>query len=240
MIGSGAIGTAVARLAVAAGIGVVLSNSRGPLSLAGVAAELGVRAGTVAEAVAAGDFVLLAVPLRAATSLPRDPLDGTIVLDTSNYYPGRDGAIAELDSDELTTSEYVQRHLPGARIVKAFANVSALHLVAQARPHGAPDRSGLAIAGDDPEAVEAVAGLVDRLGFDPVNIGGLAGSWRIEPDTTASASAYFTEPFPMGVSMAEKLAFLTATPAAPLPAAELRSLVAGAVRVPAGGEWPTD
>jgi predicted dinucleotide-binding enzyme len=136
VIGSGAIGSGVARLAVAAGMDVVLSNSRGPQTLTDLVADLGerARAGTVAEAAAAGDAVLLAIPLKAVLTLPPDLLAGKLVLDTSNYYPGRDGQIAELDSDELTTSQLVQRHLVGARVVKAFNSIGANQLTTRGRP----------------------------------------------------------------------------------------------------------
>ncbi len=125
IIGSGNIGAAVARLAVAAGIPVVVANSRGPESLAGLIAELGplATAGTVDQAAEAGDFVLLSVPLTAYTAIPPAPLKGKTMLDTSNYYPFRDGRVAELDDEKLTTSELVQRHFDGVTLVKAFNNI---------------------------------------------------------------------------------------------------------------------
>ncbi len=143
VIGGGALGSGVARLAVAAGMDVVVSNSRGPQTLTELVADLGerARAGTVAEAAAAGDVVLLAIPLKAVLTLPPHLLAGKLVLDTSNYYPGRDGQISELDSDELTTSQLVQRHLVGARLVKALNNIGANQLTTRARPVDDADRS---------------------------------------------------------------------------------------------------
>ena len=185
VIGSGAIGSGVARLAVAAGVDVVVSNSRGPQTLTELVRELGerARAGTVAEAAAAGDVVLLAIPLKAVLTLPPDLLAGKLVLDTSNYYPGRDGQIPELDSDELTTSQMVQRHFVGARVVKAFNTIGANQLTSRARPAGDADRSALPIAGDDDPAKREATEVLDRLGFDAVDIGGTADSWRSEPNT---------------------------------------------------------
>ncbi len=237
VIGSGEIGSAVARLAVAAGMDVVLSNSRGPETLTDLVRELGSdqsRAGTVAEAASAGDVVLVAVPLRAVRELPSDLFADTVVLDASNYYPARDGAIAELDSLELTTSGLVQRHLSGARVVKAFNNISHRFITSLARPHGAVDRSALPIAGDSPEARRAVGELLDRLGFDVVDAGELADSWRFEPNTPA-----YLQPYRSEMPQADTFASLSAIPAAAAPAATLRELVTSAVRGPAGGEWPS-
>src|SRR5437764_901033 len=119
-IGSGRIGSTVARLSVAAGYDVVMSNSRGAQRLAGLVAELGprARAGTAEQAADDGDLVVLTVPLRAYRSVPAAPLAGKLVIDTCNYYPERDGQLAELDSGSLTSSELIQRQLPGAPVVK--------------------------------------------------------------------------------------------------------------------------
>ncbi|OHV35308.1 MULTISPECIES: NADPH-dependent F420 reductase [Pseudofrankia] len=193
LIGSGNIGSTVARLAVAAGHDVVLSNSRGPETLAGLVAELGprARAGTAAEAARAGDLVVVTIPLRAYESVPVEPLAGKIVLDTCNYYPQRDGQIAELDDESTTTSELVARHLPGSKVVKVFNNIYFKHLLSLARPAGAPDRSALAIAGDDADAKAAVAVFLDQIGYDTVDAGPLAEGWRFQRDTAAYAGLYF-------------------------------------------------
>src|SRR5688500_15428880 len=125
LIGSGNIGSTVARLAVAAGHDVVLSNSRGPETLADLVAELGdrARAATAAEAAEAGDIVVVTIPLKAYREVPVEPLRGKTVIDTNNYYPDRDGHIAELDDESTTTSELLQAHLPGSHVVKAFNNI---------------------------------------------------------------------------------------------------------------------
>ena len=200
LIGSGNIGGTVARLAISAGFDVVLSNSRGPDSLAELVAELGprARAATPSEAGAAGDIVVVTVPLKAYRAVPVEPLVGKIVIDTNNYYPGRDGAIPELDRGEATVSGLLQAHLPGSGVVKAFNNIYFKHLLALARPAGAPDRSALPIAGDEPDALAAVVALLDALGYDAVQVGPLSESWRFERDMPAYALPYFGQSPPGG------------------------------------------
>lgn len=195
LIGSGNIGGTVARLAIAAGFDVVLSNSRGPETLSELVAALGprARAATPVEAAAAGDLVVVTVPLHAYRSVPVEPLAGKVVIDTNNYYPGRDGNIAELDEGAATVSGLLQRHLPDAQVVKAFNNIYFKHLLALARPAGAPDRSALPIAGDDADARAAVTAFLDALGFDVVDVGALAESWRFERDRPAYALPYFSK-----------------------------------------------
>jgi predicted dinucleotide-binding enzyme len=191
-IGSGHIGGTVARLAAAAGYRVVLSNSRGPQTLAALAAEIGplASAATAKQAAERGDLVVVAVPLRAYRDVPAAPLAGTTVIDANNYYPQRDGHLAELDDRSVTSSELLQRHLPGARVVKAFNNIFFRHLLALARPAGAPDRSALLIAGDDADARQAVTGFLDAIGYDAVVSGTLAQSWRQEPGSAAYGGVY--------------------------------------------------
>jgi predicted dinucleotide-binding enzyme len=191
-IGSGHIGGTVARLAAAAGYRVVLSNSRGPETLAALAAEIGplASAATAEQAAERGDLVVVAVPLRAYRDVPAAPLAGRTVIDANNYYPQRDGHLAELDDRSVTSSELLQRQLPGARVVKAFNNIFFRHLLALARPAGAPDRSALLIAGDDADARQAVTGFLDAIGYDAVVSGTLAQSWRQEPGSAAYGGVY--------------------------------------------------
>lgn len=193
-IGSGQIGGTVARLSVAAGHSVVLSNSRGPETLKDLVAELGPRASaaTGAEAAAAGDLVVVSIPLRAYASVPAGPLAGQVVMDTNNYYPQRDGQIAELDSGALTSSGLLQRHLAGAAVVKVFNNIFYQHLLSLARPDGAADRTFLPIAGDDPAARAAVTAFLDSIGYGAVDGGPLAESWRQEPGTPVYGPPYGT------------------------------------------------
>ncbi len=185
IIGSGNIGSALARALTAAGHAVVIANSRGPASLEPLVSELGnrARAGTVADASTAGPVVVVTVPLHAVSSIPAEPLAGRIVIDTNNYYPGRDGAIADLDAGRTTTSQLVAAHFSGARVVKAFNHIPARDILAHAAPTGTDDRRALAVYADDAEAREVVTRLIDEVGFDVVDGGPLADSWRIERDT---------------------------------------------------------
>lgn len=195
-IGSGNIGTTVARLAVAAGHDVVLSNSRGPETLADLVASLGsgARAATALEAAEAGDVVVVTIPLRNYEAVPVEALRGKVVIDTMNYYPGRDGRIAALDDESTTTSELLQAHLPGSHVVKAFNNIFFKHLASLPRPAGAADRSALAIAGDDTAAKAQVTALLDAIGYDTVDLGPLAEGWRTQRDTAAYGVMYAADP----------------------------------------------
>jgi hypothetical protein len=194
LIGSGSIGGTVARLAVAAGHQVVLSNSRGPQTLADLVAELGplASAATAEQAATAGDIVVVTIPVRAVTTLPSAALAGKTVIDTGNYYPARDGQITELDSKELTESEYTQRFIPGGHVVKAFNNIFFKHLENLARPAGAADRSYLPIAGDSGQAKATVTGFLDEIGYGTVDVGSLSDGWRQQPGTPAYGPPYGT------------------------------------------------
>ena len=191
-VGSGHIGSTLARLAVDAGLAVVMSNSRGPETLSDLVAELGphASAATAEEAAAAGDVVVVTVPLTALGSLPVAALSGKVVLDTGNYYPQRDGQIAELDDESTTTSELLQRELGDARVVKAFNNIHFKHLAVLGRPSGSPERSVIAIAGDDAGAKAVATQVIDQLGYDTYDAGPLAEGWRYQRDTAAYAGAY--------------------------------------------------
>ena len=184
-VGAGHIGSQLARLAVANGYDVVLSNSRGPDTLKDLVAELGphARAATPVEAATAADIVVVTVPLKSYRSVPVDPLKGKIVIDTNNYYPQRDGRIPELDNESTTTAELLQAHLPESRVVKAFNHIYAAELTMHGQPAGARNRRALAIAGDDAAAKATVARLIDQFGFDVVDAGPLAEGWRIQRDT---------------------------------------------------------
>lgn len=236
IIGSGPVGTTVARLAVAARWNVVISNSRGPQTLTDLVAELGeqARAATAAQAAAAGDLVVAAVPLIAHTQLPQHVLTGKVVIDTMNYAPDRDGQLPELDSDKLTSSELVQRDLAGARVVKAFNNITTPHLAALARPSGTPSRCALPIAGDDQDAKARVSALLDDLGYDAADIGGLAESWRFSPNTPLYALVYAGEQPPVGKTIPELLAWFAQTPGGPVPAQQVKLLAETTARGPAG------
>lgn len=185
LIGAGHIGSQIARLGVAQGYHVVLSNSRGPETLAELVRELGAnaRAATPAEAAAAGDIVVVTIPLKNYRTVPVAPLEGKIVIDTNNYYPQRDGQIPELDNESTTTSELLQAHLPGSKVVKAFNHIYAAQLTTDGRPPGTTNRRALVIAGDDAGAKKVVTEMLDRFGFDTVDAGPLEEGWRIQRDT---------------------------------------------------------
>jgi predicted dinucleotide-binding enzyme len=185
LIGAGHIGSQLARLAVANGDDVVISNSRGPETLADLVAELGphARAATTAEVAAAAEIAVVTIPLRAIGTVPVEPLAGKIVIDTNNYYPRRDGQIPELDDESTTTAELLQRHLPTSRVVKAFNHIYSGDLTEQGQAPGTPGRRALAIAGDDADARAVVAQLIDSFGFDVVELEPLSEGWRIQRDT---------------------------------------------------------
>ncbi len=187
LIGAGHIGSQLARLGVAYGYNVIVSNSRGPETLAELVDELGpsARAATVADAARESDLVVVTMPLKNIGTLPADAFDGKTVIDTNNYYPQRDGQIAALDDETTTVSELLQEQLPGAHVVKAFNNIFASALTADGLPAGDPGRRALAIAGDDADAKAAVTAFIDSIGFDVVDAGPLAEGWRYQKDTPA-------------------------------------------------------
>jgi predicted dinucleotide-binding enzyme len=183
ILGTGHVGSSIAKVAIAHGYSVVLSNSQGPETLAGLVKELGpqARAATPAEAAAHGDFAVVAVPIAAITQLPAEALTGKVVIGTTNYFPERDGPIAALDDGTATVPGILQAHLPASRVVRAFSMISAAEMSEDGHPKGDPKRRALALAGDDTDAKRLVSQLYDQLGFDAVDIGGLAESWRLDP-----------------------------------------------------------
>jgi predicted dinucleotide-binding enzyme len=185
IVGAGHIGSQIARLAVANGYDVVISNSRGPETLVALITELGpkARAGTAVEAAKAGDIVVVSVPLKNYRAVPVGPLAGKVVIDTNNYYPERDGHIPELDNESTTTAELLQAHLPTSKVVKAFNHIYAAALTTDGQPAGTKNRRALVIAGDDQRAKAQVTHLLDQFGFDTVDAGPLKEGWRIQRDT---------------------------------------------------------
>ncbi|WP_213958819.1 MULTISPECIES: NADPH-dependent F420 reductase [unclassified Variovorax] len=180
IIGAGFIGRALARLAVRSDHDVMISNSRAAKTLGSTAVAIGCKVGTAQEAAAFGDVVMVAVPLMNHADLPVEPLAGKIVMDANNYYPARDGRIEALDNETTTTSELLAAHLKGAKVVKAFNAILQADLEKDSRPASAPDRRALPIAGDDAEAKRICSGLIDQFGFDVVDAGPLADSWRFQ------------------------------------------------------------
>jgi 8-hydroxy-5-deazaflavin:NADPH oxidoreductase len=183
IIGSGHVGSNLAKAAIAHGYDVVLSGSGEPDTLRALASELGpkARAATAGEAAAAGDFAIVATPISAVKSIPVEPLRNKVVIATINYFPQRDGSIAEIDDGSITVPGVLQRHLPDSKVVRAFSMIDAADMSGDGHPKGDKRRRAIAIAGDDAAAKRLVAGLADEFGFDVVDLGALAESWRVDP-----------------------------------------------------------
>jgi predicted dinucleotide-binding enzyme len=180
VVGAGHIGGTLAALFVRAGHEVAVANSRGPETLAELVASIGpgADAHTAADAMRFGEAVVVSIPLFRYPELPADGVAGKVVMDTNNYYPSRDGHIAALDDDVTTSSELLAAHLRGARVVKAFNAIYWQRLRDEGRPAGDPQRLGIPISGDDPQAKALVARLIDEIGFDAVDAGTLAEGGR--------------------------------------------------------------
>jgi 8-hydroxy-5-deazaflavin:NADPH oxidoreductase len=187
LIGSGMIGGALTRMLTKLGHEVAVSNSRGPESLSALAAETGARAVTPGEAARSGEIVILTIQQRGVPKLPKDlfaqvPAD-VVVIDTNNYYPVRDGHIPAIDQGQVE-SAWVAEQL-GRPVIKAFNNIVFTSLLEKGKPKGSPGRVALSVAGDSDADRAKVMRLVDELGFDPVDVGDIAGSWRQQPGTPA-------------------------------------------------------
>jgi predicted dinucleotide-binding enzyme len=187
IIGAGNIGSALAYRLVDLGHEVVISNSRGPETLGEVVADTGATAVSAWDAARGRDLVIITIPQCRVPELPEDLFegvpDGVVVVETNNYYPrNRDGRIDGIE-DGMTESRWVAEQVGRPGIVKAFNNIHAARLRDRGRPKGEPDRLALPYAGDDAHAKQAVAALIDALGFDPVDAGSLDDSWRQQPAT---------------------------------------------------------
>lgn len=205
VLGAGEIGGTVAALLGRAGHEVALANSRGPDSLAELVAGLGgaAKAETVSGAVAFGDVVILAIPFGRYAELPAAAFAGKIVVDTTNYTPGRDGRFPALDSDRTTSSRLVAEHLAGATVVKSINTLNYRYLIDRATDVDG-DRLALFVAGDDDAAKSVVANLVADMGFTAVDTGSLdEGGRRQQPGTPvfnvplSPAELPFTVPVPV-------------------------------------------
>ncbi|WP_046730765.1 NADPH-dependent F420 reductase [Streptomyces humi] len=230
-IGNGNLGTAIARLAVDAGYDVVLSNSRGPETLADAVTGLGdrARATTPAEAARAAGLVVVSMPFHAHDKLPAEALAGKIVVDAMHYFPDRDGRIEELEERRTTSSELLQRHLPGSRVVKTLVNMDFLRMHTSARRSGHPERSALPLTGDDPAAKAEVTGFLDAIGYDAVDVGRLADSWRHEAGTPVNVLPYVGEP-PEGMNQEQAHEWLFTGPSAVVGAGRVEELTGQATR----------
>jgi predicted dinucleotide-binding enzyme len=190
IIGAGHIGSTLTRRLTQLGHDVTVANSRGPDSLRDLAAETGAHAGTVVDATRDKEVVIVTIPEKSVPELPKDLFDaanpGTVLVDTGNYYPKRDGRIPEIESG-TTESRWVSRQL-GRPVVKAFNTIYAQHLLELGRPAGDRERIALPVAADDVNAKAVVSRLIDELGFDAVDAGGLDESWRQQPGTPVYAA----------------------------------------------------
>lgn len=186
IIGTGNIGSALTRHFTRLGHDVVIANSRGPETLAGLAKETGARPVQVSEAPRGQDLVVVTIPEGKIPELPRDLFkDGNsnqVVVDTGNYYPQqRDGKIEGIENG-LLESRWVEQQLQHP-VIKVFNNIYAEHLANRGKPPGTPGRIALPVSGDDPKAKQVIMGLVNKMGFDPVDAGSLDESWRQQPGT---------------------------------------------------------
>jgi predicted dinucleotide-binding enzyme len=185
IIGAGMIGGTLARRLAQLGHQIAIANSRGPETLRDLASEVGATAVTALEAARSGEIVIITIPERSVPDLPRNLFAGVpadvVVIDTGNYYPARDGRIPAIEQGQ-PESAWVAEQI-GRPVIKAFNSIFFKSLLENGRPKGAPDRLALPVAGDPPEAREKVMRLVDELGFDPVDGGGIEESWRQQPGT---------------------------------------------------------
>ncbi|MER6454729.1 NAD(P)-binding domain-containing protein [Streptomyces sp900105245] len=187
IIGAGNIGGNLTRRLTALGHDVFVANSRGPETLKELAEETGATPVRAEEAAEGAEVVVVTVPLKAVPDLPAGLLDGAAegaaVIDTGNYYPQqRDGRIAGIEDEGLTESRWTERHL-GRPVVKAFNGTYAQDILDRPRSAGDPARMALPVAGDDEPAKARVRALIDELGFDTVDAGGIDDSWRQQPGT---------------------------------------------------------
>lgn len=207
IIGAGNIGGTLARRLTALGHKISIANSRGPETLSNLAREIGARPVSVEEAARSGDVVIVTIPEGKIPDLPKGLFaavpDSVVVVDTGNYYPReRDGRIPEIEAG-MAESRWVEKQL-GRPVIKAFNNIQAGHLMELGRPVSAPGRIALPIAGDDPAAKALVMKLVDELGFDAVDAGGLDDSWRQQPGTPVYAADRNVEGVVAGLAQANR------------------------------------
>lgn len=206
IIGAGNIGATLAEKWVKLGHKVTIANSRGPDTLQEVAAHTGATPVTVTEAAQNSEVVVITIPELAVTQLPKDLFAGVadevVIIDTGNYYPARDGHIAAIADEGSIESAWVAAHIQRP-VIKAFNNIYSKSLLEKGLPQGTTGRIALSVAGDSPEAREKVLRLVDALGFDPVDAGNIAESWRQQPGTPSYCHDLEAEPLKAALAAAE-------------------------------------
>ena len=185
IIGAGRLGTAIARQSLSAGYQVQIANSRGPDSLGLMLSVLlpGALAATVDEAVAGSDIIVLAIPLNQYVNLKPELFVGKIVIDAMNYWPPTEGDIPEFMNEAVTSSEYIQQYLKGAKVVKTLNHTAYNELEQHSLVRGSAARRAIVLAGNDTPAKMIVAQFIDDIGFDPVDFGDLSSGKRFQPDT---------------------------------------------------------
>ena len=183
VIGTGDIGAVILRKLRYASYPVKMANSKGPDSLGKLAAETGAKPVSVEEVVQDVDVLFIAIPQKAIPELPKGLLNKAkkeiIVIDVGNYYPFRDDRIDEIENG-LTDSAWVEKQI-GRPVIKALNSIVSNALAEAGRPAGSRDRVALPISGDNPKAKEIVVQIIDRFGFDTVDAGTIAASWRQQP-----------------------------------------------------------
>lgn len=207
IVGAGAVGSSLARLFVQQGHQVSVANSRGPESLATLAAEIGAAAVSVTDALAAADIVVIAIPTKAIPLLPKEIFaqlsERVAVIDTCNYHPElRDGCIDAIDSGEVE-SQWVAQQI-GCPVIKAFNSILATNLVQKGAAKGAEGRIALSAAGDSPDAKAIVLSLIDSLGFDAVDAGNLDNSWRQQTGAPAYCADLESESLRRALAKADR------------------------------------
>jgi 8-hydroxy-5-deazaflavin:NADPH oxidoreductase len=206
IIGAGNIGGTLTRRLAKLGHHVSVANSRGPETLRDLAAESGAKAVSIEDAPRDKDVVIVSIPEKSVPTLPRDLFAGmragTVIIDTGNYYPQRDGRIQMLE-DGMPESEWVSKQI-GQPVIKVFNNIHAKDLMERGKPAGSAGRVALPVAGDDPRAKALVMQLVEELGFDAVDAGSLDESWRQQPDTPVYGTNLDLDETRKGLAQAKK------------------------------------
>jgi 8-hydroxy-5-deazaflavin:NADPH oxidoreductase len=206
IIGAGMIGGTLARRLVQLGHEVSIANSRGPETLSGLAAETGAHAVTAADAARSGEIVVVTMPQKAVNNLPSslfsDVPREVVVVDTGNYYPARDGSIPAIEQGQPESAWVADRI--GRPVIKAFNNIFFKSLLEKGAPRGSEGRIAVPVAGDDSRAKGKVMQLVDQLGFDAVDAGGLDESWRQQPGTPCYTSDFTAADLKQALASAER------------------------------------